>query len=75
MISIGYVNNTLTPMTDAFFKEYTAEINDLYDDINFTCCEMAFYYLWYFVEFCYHSLIHRTFLQGDAYICAGHEAQ
>ena len=41
MISIGYVNNTLTPMTDAFFKEYTAEINDLYDDINFTCCEMA----------------------------------
>ena len=41
MISIGYVNNTLTPMTDMLFREYADEINDLYDDINFTCCEMA----------------------------------
>lgn len=41
MISIGYVNNTLTPMTDMLFREYSDEINDIYDNTNNICCEMS----------------------------------
>ena len=41
MISIGYVNNTLTPMTDMLFREYSDEINDIYDNTNNICYEMS----------------------------------
>lgn len=41
MISIGYVNNTLTPMTDMLFREYSDEINDIYDSTNNICYEMS----------------------------------
>lgn len=41
MISIGYVNNTLTPMTDMLFREYSDEINDIYDNTDSICYEMS----------------------------------
>lgn len=41
MISIGYVNNTLTPMTDMLFREYSDEINGIYDNTDSICYEMS----------------------------------
>lgn len=41
MISIGYVNNTLTPMTDMLFREYSDEINGIYDNTDSICYEMT----------------------------------
>lgn len=43
MISIGYVNNTLTPMTDMLFREYVAEMNVINSDIDFICYDMTMF--------------------------------
>jgi hypothetical protein len=43
MISIGYVNNTLTPMTDMLFREYAAEMDVINSDIDFICYDMTMF--------------------------------